>query len=82
MNVNASFARSDHRRLSHDDLFPQEREREDREEQKRKKERNTKNGRKKEKIYFVSRKSLERSFFLLIKLFVLHHRSSIDWHSV
>jgi hypothetical protein len=37
MNVNASFARSDHRRLSHDDLFPQEREREDREEQKRKK---------------------------------------------
>jgi hypothetical protein len=40
MNVNASFARSDHRRLSHDDLFPQEREKT--EENKKKKERNTK----------------------------------------
>jgi len=82
MNVKASFARSDHRQLSHDDLFPKEREREGKgsEEQKRKRKKHQ-NGRKKKKIYLVSRKSPERSFFSLIKLFVLHHHSSIDWHA-
>ncbi len=68
MNVKASFARSDHRQLSHDDLFSQERE--DREEQKRKRKKHQ-NGRKRKKICLVSRKSPGRSCFSLIKLFVL-----------
>jgi hypothetical protein len=74
MNVKASFTRSDHQQLSHDDLFPRKRQRE-RTKRKRKKHQN---GHKKKKIYLVSRKSLERSFLSLIKLFVLHHLSSID----
>ena len=44
-------------------------------------ERNTRTDVRRKKICLVSRKSLECSFYSLIKLFVLHHRSSIDWHA-
>lgn len=56
----ASFARSDHRQLSLDDLFPHESERGT-----KRKRKTHQNGRKRRKICLVSRKSLERSFLFI-----------------